>query len=243
MHPSVVRDTRDAGGAIPKCPICGMPLSARKKGELAQLPAGVMSRVQLSPYRVELAGITTVEATQRPLSLDLRTVGYVAIDERKQSRIVVRVAGYVEKLYVNESFAQVSAGDPLVQIYSPELYSAAQELLISRQGTTLQLAEIAADKLRLLGVADKEIDEIVRNGKAESRLVLRSPHGGHVFEKRVVEGDHVEAGQMLFEVADLSTVWIEGEVYEKDAGKPSKPPSTHFPDVRSRAASHWFIRT
>ena len=217
MHPSVVRDKLDPGGAIPKCPICGMPLSKRKKGELPQLPEGVISRVQLSPYRVQLAGIKTVEATQRPLTLDLRTVGYVAIDERKQSRIVVRAGGYVEKLFVNESFAKVSEGDPLVQIYSPELYSAVQELLIARKGTTFQLAEIATDKLRLLGVADKEIEEIVRSGKAEPWLVLRSPHSGHVFEKRIVEGDHIEAGQMLFEIADLSTVWIEGEVYEKDA--------------------------
>ena len=217
MHPSVVRDKPDPGGAIPKCPICGMPLSKRTKGGRSQLPSGVISRVQFSPYRVELAGIKTVEATQRPLTLELRTVGYVAIDERKQSRIVVRAAGYVEKLFVNESFAEVSEGDPLVQIYSPELYSAVQELLIARKGTTFQLAEIATDKLRLLGIAEKEIDQIVQSGKADSRLILRSPHSGHVFEKRIVEGDHVEAGQMLFEIADLSTVWIEAEVYEKDA--------------------------
>lgn len=217
MHPSVVRDKLDPGGAIPKCPICGMPLSKRKKGELAQLPEGVISRVQLSPYRIELGGIKTLEAIQRPLTINLRTVGYVAIDERKQSRIVVRVAGYVEKLYVNESFAEVNAGDPLVQIYSPELHSAVQELLIARKGTTSHLSEIATDKLRLLGVADKEIDEIVRDGKAGLRLILRAPRSGYVFEKRIVDGDHVEAGQMLFDVADLSTVWIEGEVYEKDA--------------------------
>jgi Cu(I)/Ag(I) efflux system membrane fusion protein len=217
MHPSVVRDKPDPGGAIPKCPICGMPLSKRQKGELSQLPEGIISRVQLSPYRIELAGIKTVEATQRPLTLDIRTVGYVVIDERKLSRLVVRVAGYVEKLFVNESFAEVAEGDPLAEIYSPELYSAVQELLIARRRTNSPLAEIAQEKLRLLGVADNEIDELIRTGKAEPRLVIRSPHGGHVFEKRIVEGDHVDAGQVLFEVADLSMVWIEGEVYEKDA--------------------------
>lgn len=217
MHPSVVRDKPDPGGAIPKCPICGMPLSKREKGEVSQLPEGIISRVQLSPYRVQLAGIKTVEAELRPLTLDVRTVGYVAIDERKLSRIVVRASGYVEKLYVNESFAEVSEGDPLAEIYSPDLYSAAQELLIARRGSTPQLAEIAAEKLRLLGVAEKEIDQIIRTGKADSRLVIRSLQSGHVFEKNVVEGDEIKAGQTLFEVADLSTVWIEGEVYEKDA--------------------------
>ena len=96
MHPSVVRDKPDAGGAIPKCPICGMPLSKRKIGELAELPEGVVSRVQLSPYRVQLAGIKTVDVEHRPLVVEIRTVGYVAIDERKLSRIVVRASGYVE---------------------------------------------------------------------------------------------------------------------------------------------------
>ncbi len=217
MHPSVVRDKPDSGGAIPKCPICGMPLSKRKKGELPELPEGILSRVQLSPYRVELAGIRTVEATLRPLSFDVRTVGYVAIDERKLSRIVVRASGYVEKLFVNETFAEVSAGDPLAEIYSPDLDSAANELLIWQRASNPEGVEIAIEKLRNLGVADKEIDEIVRTSKARSRLVLRALYSGHVFEKNVVEGDEIKAGQTLFEVADLSTVWIEGEVYEKDA--------------------------
>ena len=217
MHPSVVRDKPDPGGAVPKCPICGMPLSKRKKGELPQLPSGVVSRVQLSPYRVQLAGIRTVAAERRPLAVEIETVGYVTIDERKLSRIVVRASGYVEKLYVNESFAEVSAGDPLAEIYSPQLYSSAQELLIARNGTNARLAETARERLRLLGVADEEIDEIIRTGKATPRLIIRSPHSGHVFEKRIVEGESVQAGQMLFEVADLSAVWIEGEVFEKDA--------------------------
>jgi Cu(I)/Ag(I) efflux system membrane fusion protein len=107
MHPSVVRDSLDPGGAIPKCPICGMPLSKRKKGESAPLAEGVLSRVQLSPYRVQLAGIKTVEVAHRPLVIDVRALGVVTVDERKLSRIVVRAMGYVEKLFVNESFTQV----------------------------------------------------------------------------------------------------------------------------------------
>ena len=107
---------------------------------------------------------------------------------------------------MNESFAEVEAGDPLAEIYSPNLYSSAEELLIARNGTNTGLGEIARERLRLLGVADEEIDEIIRTGEASSRLVIRSPHGGHVFEKRIIEGDSVQAGQVLFEVADLSTV-------------------------------------
>lgn len=116
MHPSVVRDKPDPGGTVPNCPICGMPLSRRTKGAAAVLPEGILSRVQLSPYRVALAGIRTVELERRPLTLELRTVGYVAVDERKLSRIVVRTAGYVEKLHVNESFTEVTPGEPLAEV-------------------------------------------------------------------------------------------------------------------------------
>lgn len=216
MHPSVVREELDPGGVVPRCPICGMPLSKRKKGELPELPPGIVSRVQLSPYRIELAGVRTVTAELRPLKVELRTVGYVTVDERRRARLVVRAGGYVEKLYVNEPFAQVSQHQPLAELYSPDLYLAAQELLLARRGSSSQLVELSREKLRLLGVAEQEIDEILRTGQASARLVIRAPWGGHVFEKRVVEGDAVHEGQVLFEVVDLSAVWVEGEIYEKD---------------------------
>jgi Cu(I)/Ag(I) efflux system membrane fusion protein len=217
MHPNVTRDRLDPDGAIPKCPICGMPLSKRKKGGPAELSPGVVSRVQLSPYRVQLAGVETAEVTHRPLTQDVRAPGYVAVDETKLSRIVVRAAGYVEKLYINESFAEVREGEPLAEIYSPELYTAAQELLIAQHEQPKKYAEAARTRLELLGVAPQEIEQILKTGDANTRLVIRSSHSGHVFEKQVVEGDRVEPGQVLFELADLSTVWIEGELYEDEA--------------------------
>jgi len=217
MHPSVVRDSLDPGGAIPKCPICGMPLSKRIKGAPAPLGEGVLSRVQLSPYRVQLAGIETAEVKHRPLVMDTRALGVVAVDERKLSRIVVRAAGYVEKLYVNASFSEVRQGEPLAEIYSPEIFTAAGELLIARTGQARNYLDTARKRLQLLGLADEEIDTIIRTGEVSPAIIIRSPRSGHVFEKRIVEGDSFQAGQTLFEVADLSTVWIEGELYERDA--------------------------
>lgn len=217
MHPSVIRDSLDPGGAIPKCPICGMPLSKRKKGAPAPLGEGVLSRVQLSPYRVQLAGIETAEVTHRPLVLDTRALGVVAVDERKLSRIVVRAAGYVEKLYINESFTEVRKGEPLAEIYSPEIFTAANELLIARSGQAANYLAASRKKLELLGLADEEIENIIRTGEVNPGIVIRSPQSGHVFEKRIVEGDSLQAGQTLFEVADLSSVWIEGELFERDA--------------------------
>ncbi len=217
MDPQVVRSTYEPNGDVPKCPICGMPLSVRLKGQAAKLPAGITGRVQLSPERVQLAGIQTVPVAYRPVARQTRTVGYVTYDESRLSRIVSRVDGYVEKLFVNETFAVVQKGDPLAEIYSPELYSTAREFLLARQsGMAADMASAARDKLLLLGVSQPEIDALASSGQASPRMVIRSPQNGYVVEKRIVVGASVETRMTLFEVADLSSVWVEAEVYEKD---------------------------
>ncbi len=146
-----------------------------------------------------------------------KTVGYVTFDESRLSRIVSRVEGYVEKLYVNETFTYVHEGDPLAEIYSPELYSAARELVLAaRSGGVADLAAAARTKLLLLGVSQQEIDGIESKGQPSPRLVIRSPQTGFVVDKKIVVGASVEAKMTLFEVADLSAVWVEADVYEKD---------------------------
>jgi Cu(I)/Ag(I) efflux system membrane fusion protein len=226
MDPQVVRATYEPNGDVPKCPICGMPLSVRKKGEAAKLPEGITGRVQLSPERIQLAGIKTVPVEYRPVARETTTVGYVTYDESRLSRIVSRVEGYVEKLYADTTFTVVHKGDPLAEIYSPELYSTAQELLLATRGAGVaDLAAAARTKLLLLGVGQQEIDGIVASGKPLPRLIIRSPQTGCVVDKKIVEGAAVEAKMALFEVADLSTVWVEADVYEKDiaflqAGQP-----------------------
>lgn len=217
MDPQVVRSTYEPNGDVPKCPICGMPLSVRKKGEKAELPEGITARVQLSPERIQLAGIKTVAVEYRPVARETKTVGYVAFDESRLSRIVSRVDGYVEKLYVNETYTVVHKGDPLAEIYSPELFSTARELVLAtRDGGMADLAGAARNKLLLLGVSQQEIDGIAASGAPSPRLVIRSPQEGYVVDKKIVAGASVEAKMTLFEVADLSTVWVEADVYEKD---------------------------
>ena len=220
MHPEVVRPTLEPNGEIPKCPICGMPLSERKKGEAPELPPGVVGRVQLSPERVRQAGIATVPVSYEPLAREIRTVGYVTYDESRLSRLVTRVGGYIETLHVDRTFETVAPGDELAEIYSPELYQAAQELVLLKSGNTSaglrDMLGSGREKLELLGIVDAEIDAILKSGKASPRLTIRSPQQGHVIRKEVVEGASVTAGDTLFEVADLSVVWIEADVYEKD---------------------------
>ncbi len=217
MDPQVVRSTYESNGDVPKCPICGMPLSVRTKGEAVKLPEGITGRVQLSPERIHQAGIKTATIDYRPVARETKTVGYITFDESKLSRIVSRVEGYVEKLYVDETFTVVHKGDPLAEIYSPELYSTARELVLAtRAGGVGDLAAAARNKLLLLGVSQQEIDAIVASGQPLPRLVIRSPQFGYVVEKKIVAGSSVEAKMTLLEVADLSTVWVEADVYEKD---------------------------
>lgn len=254
MHPSVVRDSLEPDGSVPKCPICGMPLSRRKKGEAPALPKGVLARVQLSPERIQMAGIQTAEVVYQPLAKEIETVGFVDYDQSRRSRIVTRVSGYIEKLYVDKTFMNVAKGEPLAVLYSPELYSTAQELdlaldhgsaeMIESGKQRLRLlgisdpeieeivardrllratasgnaarVEAAREQLRALGVAESEIDELARAKRADPGLVIRSPAVGHVIVKNVEEGDRVAPGTTLFEIADLSQVWVEADVFERD---------------------------
>ena len=217
MDPQVVRRTYESNGDLPHCPICGMPLRIHDKGTKEELPAGVTGRVQLSPERIQMAGIKTVAVDYRPVARQTKTVGYVTYDESGLSRIVSRVDGYVEKLYVDKSFTVVHKGDPLAEIYSPELYGTALQLVLDSRSQGLgKLVAAERDKLMLLGVSPQDIDRMVASGEPSQRVMIRSPQSGYVVEKKIVLGASVEAKMTLFEVADLATVWIEAEVYEND---------------------------
>jgi len=215
MHPSVVRQSLEPDGSVPKCPICGMPLSKRRKGAGGPISQGTIRRVQLSPYQIQAAGVRTVPVEIRPLRYRVRTVGYITYDESRRAQIVSRVSGYVEKLYVNQTYQAVDAGQPLAEVYSPELYAAVQELRIARASQNTLLADAARQKLLLLGLDEREIDAALQSGAA-FRLVLRAPRTGVVITKRIVEGASITAGETLFELADLTVVWIEADVYERD---------------------------
>jgi Cu(I)/Ag(I) efflux system membrane fusion protein len=234
MHPQIVRDNlRD------KCPICFMPLSKRKKGEGHDepLPPGTVSRVQLSPYRVVLAGIQTAEVGYRRLTKEVTTVGSVEFDERKLSRITVRAGGKsrIDKLYVNVTGQAVRAGDPLALVYNAELATTAQILIDAQQSNNPDWQRSAADRLRLWGIDDAQIAEIRRTRTPVRHLTVRSPMSGQVIRKYQVEGEYVEEGARLYDVADLSTVWVEAQVYEPQIahlreGLPVSAATVVYPD-------------
>jgi len=231
MHPSIVQD--DPGS----CPICGMTLAKRKKGEKAALPEGVTARVQLNPERIVQAGIQTSEVGFAPLAQKLITVGNVGFDERRLASIASKVPGRsrVETLYADFTGKVVKAGEPLAELYNPELAQAVQELLVARRserasappqnvaararlGDRIDMVRLSSEKLKRWGITQDQIDAILRDGKADFKVPILSPIGGTVVRKNVVAGQEVTEGYPMFEVADLARVWVQAQVFEHQMG-------------------------
>ena len=228
MHPHIVRTERG------NCPICGMPLSQRKKGVAGGLPEGVLARVQLAPFRVAQAGIRTSPVEWRPLEHEIETVGFVDYDERRLARITARFPGRVESLAVDFTGTSAARGQPLATLYSPEVFAAEESLFASLRGLrevesapnpdarsaerARGLVAAARSRLSLWGLWPEQIDAIEKDGKASPTVDVLSPLTGVVTKKAVVVGDYVTEGAALFDVADLSTVWIKARVYEGDLG-------------------------
>ncbi len=223
MHPNIIRPDPA------QCPICGMPLSKRAKSAAVSLPAGVLARRQLTPVQVEMGRIGTMPVEYRLLLREIRAVGTIDYDETRLARIASRMDGRVEKLLVNFVGQRVEKGDPLAWIYSPELLTTQEGLLIEvrrleqlRASGAANLAgqqaavESARQRLLLWGITAEQIDEIIRRGQAQTHLILHSPLAGFVIDKQVVQGNYVKEGDNLYAIADLSTVWTQAKVFEDE---------------------------
>jgi Cu(I)/Ag(I) efflux system membrane fusion protein len=216
MHPFIVREHPNE-----KCPICNMDLAKRKKGtgKADPLPPGTVSRVQLTPYRLVLAGAQLSEVTYHRLTKQITTIGSVEFDETKLAHIAARQKGRIVKLYVNYTNQHVEKGDKLALLdvrYSPELTVTLSDLLRARQNRNKEAEAMALKRLRLWDINDGQIEEFLRTGKVNTELTIYAPVRGHVTKKYQREGNYVDEGTPLYDVADLDSVWIEAQVYEAD---------------------------
>ena len=228
MHPSVVQDHPG------ECPICSMTLVKRDADaahasdhpETSTVPGLVT--VELPADRVQRIGIRTAVARRSPLTTTVQTVGYVSAAEDRMAKIHPRFAGWIERLVATQTGQVVHRGDVLATIYSPEVFTAQQELLNARRWArdggdlhhlTGGLADDARHRLQLLGIAASEIAQLERTGKVIPALALRSPVDGVVIAKTAVQGANVEPTMELFEIADLSAVWVLADVYERDLAR------------------------
>lgn len=224
MHPNIVR--AEPG----KCPICGMPLTKRARTTHRQeLPEGVLAQVQLTPLKVRMGRIETSPVEFRVLKRELRTVGIVDYDETRRAFISARIRARVDKLLVNYVGQKVRKGDPLAEVYAPDLLVAQGELLNSVKAAgespdaggpaaraAQSLVESARKKLALWGISEEQVDEIVRRGAATTQMTLFSPMSGIVTEKKVLVGHYVDEGADLYTIADLGKVWLQTKIFEDD---------------------------
>lgn len=185
--------------------------------------------VSLTQAAAQRIGVTYAVAAVGPLRRQVRTAAIVAYDETRVKSVSPKLDGWIERLYVDFTGMPVRIGDPLLTIYSPMVVSAQQELLLARRlsqqlsqatpdATTgaQSLLESARRRLLYWDIPESDIDQLERTGEVQKTVTLRSPATGVVVEKNVLGGQRVMAGDALYQVVDLSVVWLEGEVFERD---------------------------
>ena len=176
--------------------------------------------IRVSQQQAALAGVTFAVATEAPLERTVRAVATAVPNERTLRIVNARVAGWVEKLYANETGMHVARGERLLELYAPDLVTAQEELLLAARlpSTAARDALVAAARrrLRLWEISEDQITELERAGVVRRTLTIRSAYPGHILEKSVVEGQAVQPGAPLFRIADLSTVWVEPAIFEAD---------------------------
>jgi membrane fusion protein, copper/silver efflux system len=211
MHPQIRQN--EPGN----CPICGMELIP-VPGRAVQGNARDPFVYTMSPEAAAMAKIQTSEVTYLRPTASIFLTGKVAVNEKRLRTITAHYGGRIEKLYVDFTGQQVKTGEKLATIYSPELMTAQQELLETAKNKALNtsLYEAARERLRLWKITKAQIDKVEETGEIVTAFDVYSDASGVVIDRKVTRGDHVVRGSPLFQIADLSEVWIVMDAYESD---------------------------
>jgi len=230
MHPQVIQNKPG------NCPICGMKLTPIRKqpgvantgttnrADVAMVSSDKDSSViTVDPETIQKMDFRTDIVKRGPVRRIVRTVGAIDFDETALAEVSTKFRGWVEKLYVDSTGKQMHRGDPLFEIYSPELFLAQTEYLLTlgsptnQDSVASQLRKTAAmTKLRYWDISEDQIAELERTREPRKTLRMNAPRDGIVVEKMVVEGQMVEPGMKLYRLADLASVWIQAQIYEQD---------------------------
>jgi Cu(I)/Ag(I) efflux system membrane fusion protein len=244
MHPNIISDKPG------NCPICGMELQPVRKVNAAGIPG--RGAVDLTDQQRQLVNIHTVAVKETDVDRSVRAVGVVTCDQSKVTELNSRVMGWVEKLFVDTPGAHVEAGQPLLELYSPDLYSAKQDYLLAwrnlhsakgargeygaaRASGADSVLQSARKRLELFGITDEQINALQTSGTAKPTMEIVAPFAGTVLQKEVVAGKMIQPTAILYRIADLSRVWVEAEVYEFElplvkVGQQAQVTLTAYPD-------------
>ncbi len=232
---------------MPKKDPMGMDYIAVYDGEEADAGS---SQIKISVDKVQKLGVRIEPATMRSLDRIIRAVGRVEVDERRVYAIAPRFEGWVERLFVNATGQPVSKGQPLFEVYSPELVSAQREYAIANEAVKAlkdagddpqagmrRLADSSLARLRNWDISDEQLRTLTQSGEARRTLTFRSPVSGIVMEKKAVQGMRFMPGDSLYQIADLSSVWIMADVNEQDialvrTGSKAKVSIGAYPDQK-----------
>lgn len=209
MHPQIKMDKPG------KCPICAMNLIPLNSGDEESTAP---NKISMSENAMKIAEVQTTIVQKSAPSKEIRLPGKVKPDERKISIITSRFSGRLEKLFVNFTGQEVQQGEKLAIIYSPDLITAQKELFeaIKFKQSNPEYYKAAKNKLKLWSLSEKQIENIEQNGEPQNYFEVVSPLSGTVMKREVALGDYVNEGSMLFEIADLSSVWVLFDAYESD---------------------------
>ncbi len=207
---------------------CGMELIKKKRSEVPFLSGKGINEVRLSPSEMILAnvGVSTVE--YKSLEREINTVGKIDYNETRQAHIAARFSGRVEKLHVNFTGEKVRKGEPLLEIYSPDLVTTQQEYILALENLekmkssplkesvemAQSLVESTRNKLLLWGITEEQILNLETSKKVQTTMTIFAPIGGTITKKEIVEGQYVSEGQDFFQIDDLSVVWMYADIYE-----------------------------
>jgi Cu(I)/Ag(I) efflux system membrane fusion protein len=200
---------------VPKQDSMGMDYIPVYEDEVAGVPPGT---VKISPDKVQKLGVRTEVVATRSLARTVRALGTVQVMEKNLQVVAPRFEGWIETLEVNTTGQPVTRGEALMEVYSPELVLAQEEYLLAAHGALPELADGALQRLRNRGMPEGEIAALRKRGKASHTISIRSPLTGVVTERKAVTGMRFMAGETLFELADLSKVWVLADVFEQDVG-------------------------
>lgn len=246
MHPQIIQDHPG------KCPICGMDLVPLEKkspelGPEADNKDKDHVPVEISKSSGEMIGVTYGTASYKNISKTIRTSARILADETRLYRVTVKMSGWIDRLYVNQTGQYVKKNDPLFAVYSPELLSAQQEYLSAIQAeknsneisgfmkdSIGQVRQAAREKLLLFDINELQIKKLEESGIVERTIILYSPFSGYVIDKPVLQGQKIMMNDVLLVIADVSTVWGEADIYETDIpyvkkGMPVKISLSYWP--------------
>ncbi len=221
MHPNVIQEGPG------NCPICGMNLTPMG------IPTGGIeetfgSTVKIDPTVEQNMGIRTAEVEKRDLTQTIRTIGRIDYNESKVAHVHTKFNGWIEKTHADITGQRVNKGQPLLDIYSPELVSAQEEYFDALKNVRSSGNDVSVGaanrsqtilgstrrRLEYFDVSGDQIDDLERTGNVRKTLTVRSPFEGIVIEKHALDGMEVKPGMMIYTIADLSEIWVYADIYE-----------------------------